>query len=216
MIPMFNLIMNSLLLVQQELSLFDPNYTASRRLNFRYWISKFESWVSNDRFGLLQAYDNISKFIIQYCAFSRDALDDSLCWWEILLRYYFHIDLRNIMRKYTRSPIVSAGLTYRLDRLKNRASKFSGPPAKVYAIFNSVIELSHLCCHNVLYFLNNPSVIFLTQLHLISEYFRILNTPRHPRLYSNWLNTLPSSSSPEGVVLGEMPHKWNSLGPLLI
>ena len=36
-------------------------------------------------------------------------------------------------------------------------SKFRGPPAKVYNIFNTVIELSHLCCHNVLYFLNNPS-----------------------------------------------------------
>ena len=44
-------------------------------------------------------------------------------------------------------------------------------------IFNTVIGLSHLCCHNVLYFLNNPSVIILSQLHFISEYCRILNTP---------------------------------------
>ena len=51
-----------------------------------------------------------------------------------------------------------------------------GPPAKVCIIFNTVIGLSHLCCHNVMYFLNNPSIIFLTQLHSISEYSRILNT----------------------------------------
>jgi hypothetical protein len=46
-----------------------------------------------------------------------------------------------------------------------------------------LLDFSHLCCHNVLYFLNNPSVIFLTQLHSISEYCRILNTPPHLRLY---------------------------------
>jgi hypothetical protein len=63
----------------------------------------------------------------------------------------------------------SAGFTYRLDRLKPRASKFRGPPVKVY-IFNTVIELSHLCCHNILYFLNNHSGIFLTQLHSIAEF----------------------------------------------
>ena len=79
----------------------------------------------------------------------------------------------------------SAGFTYRLDRLKPRVSKFRGPPAKVYIIFNTVIRLSHLCCHSVLYFLINPSVILLTQLHCISEYCRILNTPHHLRLYSN-------------------------------
>jgi hypothetical protein len=77
----------------------------------------------------------------------------------------------------------SAGFTYRLDRLKPRASKFRGPPAKVYNIFNTVIRLSHLCCHSVLYFLINPSVILLTQLHCISEYCRILNTPHHLCLY---------------------------------
>jgi hypothetical protein len=38
----------------------------------------------------------------------------------------------------------SAGFPYRLDRLKPRASKFMGPPSKVYNIFNTVIELSHL------------------------------------------------------------------------
>jgi hypothetical protein len=34
-------------------------------------------------------------------------------------------------------PIPSAGFTYRLDRLKPRASTFRGPPAKVYTIFNT-------------------------------------------------------------------------------
>ena len=70
--------------------------------------------------------------------------------------------------------MLSAIFTYRLDRLKPRASECMGPPAKVYNIFNTVIVLSHLCCHNVLCFLNNPSVIFLTQLHSISAYCRIL------------------------------------------
>jgi hypothetical protein len=77
----------------------------------------------------------------------------------------------------------SAGFTYRLDRLKPTTSKFRGPPVKVYNIINTVIGLSHLCCHNVLYFLINPSEIFLTQLHSILEYCRILNTPHHLRLY---------------------------------
>jgi hypothetical protein len=105
--------------------------------------------------------------------------------------------------------ICSAGFTYRPDRLKPRTSNFRGPPAKVYHIFNNVIGLSHLCCHNVLYFLNKPSVIFLTQLHSISEYCRILNTPHHHlRLYWNWLSTLKVGN-------WEGPHKWISLGPLL-
>ena len=80
-------------------------------------------------------------------------------------------------------PPFSARFTYRLDRLKPRASRFRGPPTKVYTMFHTVIGLSHLCCHNVLYFLNNHSVIFLTQLHSISEYYRILNTPNHLFLY---------------------------------
>ena len=100
----------------------------------------------------------------------------------------------------------SAGITYRLNRLKPRASKFTGPPTKVYNIVNTVIGLSHLCCHSIMYFLNNPSVIFLTQLHSISEYCRILNIPHHLHLYWNWLNTLPSSSIREGVELGGASH----------
>jgi hypothetical protein len=39
----------------------------------------------------------------------------------------------------------SAGFTYRLDRLKPRDSKFRGPPAKVYNIFNTVIRNFCVC-----------------------------------------------------------------------
>ena len=67
-----------------------------------------------------------------------------------------------------------------LRAVKPRASKFRGPLTKVYTLFNTVIGLSHLCCYNVLYFLSNPSVIFL--IHFISEYCRILKTPNHLRL----------------------------------
>ena len=52
-----------------------------------------------------------------------------------------------------------------------------GLPVKVNSIFNTVIGLSHLCCHSVLYFLNKLSVIFLTQLHHISE---LLQNVKHP------------------------------------
>jgi hypothetical protein len=40
--------------------------------------------------------------------------------------------------------IFSAGFTYRLDRLRPRASQFRGPPAKVYNIFNTVIGVPDL------------------------------------------------------------------------
>jgi hypothetical protein len=89
--------------------------------------------------------------------------------------------------------VSSAEFTY---WLKPRVSTFR------FIIFSTVIGLSHLCCHNVLYFLNNPLVIFLTQLHSISDYCRILSTPHHLCLYWNWLNQLPSSSSREGGELG--------------
>ena len=120
---------------------------------------------------------------------------------------------RSLTSIHDRSPtclgtetLFSVGFTYRLDRLKPRASTFRGPPAKVYFLFNVFIGLSHLCCHNVLYLLSNPSVIFLTQLDSISEYCRIWNIPHHLRLYSNWLNTLPSFSSRESGELGGVSH----------
>ena len=62
---------------------------------------------------------------------------------------------------YTVELVSSAGFTYGLDRLKPVTSKFRGRLAKVYTIFNTVIGLSHLKAV-ITYFLNNPSVIFLT------------------------------------------------------
>jgi hypothetical protein len=46
-------------------------------------------------------------------------------------------------------------------------------------IILTLIGLSKICCHYILYFLSNPSVSFLTLLHSISEYCRILSTPHH-------------------------------------
>jgi len=71
----------------------------------------------------------------------------------------------------------------------------------MYHIFNTVIGLSHLC--TVLSkqpFSNFPYTVAL--------HFRILHSFKQPSSssssspYWNWLNTLPSSSSREGVELG--------------
>jgi hypothetical protein len=48
--------------------------------------------------------------------------------------------------------------------------------------FYTFIGLSHVCCHNVMYFLNNPSVIFLTQLQSISEY------SKHPLIINAFID----------------------------
>jgi len=89
------------------------------------------------------------------------------------------------------------GFTYGLDRLKSKASKCKGPLVNVYNIVGAVIGLYYFCCRSALYSLNNPSVFFFAQLHSILEYYRILNTRHHPRLYSKWLNTLQSVYSHE-------------------
>ena len=123
----------------------------------------------------------------------------------VISSYLFNLlffDFRTTKSMYIKEGCPVPDLPIGAIGLKPRASKFRGSPAKVYNIFNTVIGLFHSCCHKVVYFLNNPSVIFLTQLHSISENCRILNTPYHLRLYSNWLNTLPSSSSREGGELG--------------
>ena len=65
----------------------------------------------------------------------------------------------------------SAGFTYRLDRLKPRASKFRGPPVKVYNIFKTVIGLSHLSFHKKSF----SSFPYTVALH-----FRILQNFKHP------------------------------------
>jgi len=59
----------------------------------------------------------------------------------------------------------------------------------VHTNVDSVIGHSYICCHSALYSLNNLSVIFFVQLHLISEYCRILNTLHRSRLYANKLTT---------------------------
>ena len=38
----------------------------------------------------------------------------------------------------------NAGFTYRFDRLKHRASKFRGPPAKVYIFLTLLLDF-HTC-----------------------------------------------------------------------
>jgi hypothetical protein len=52
-----------------------------------------------------------------------------------------------------------------------------GTPVKVFYYFNTVIRLSHLCCHNVLYVLNNPSNNFT---YTVALHFRILRNFKHP------------------------------------
>jgi hypothetical protein len=66
-------------------------------------------------------------------------------------RFWYETDDRDI--------ITSAGFTYRLNMLKPRASTFRGPAAQLYNIFNIVIGLSHLCCHNILYFLKTLQIV---------------------------------------------------------
>ena len=160
---------------------------------FRIWLftkgEDTESRVSVDEHGEKVGIKCIFRLVIRY---------PLLLHYRTRLKHNVYKGLLYIFN----IAIGSAGFPYRLNRLKSRASKFRRPPAKVYNIFNTVIGLFHSCCHKVVYFLNNPSVIFLTQLHSISENCRILDTHHHLRLYSNWLNTLPSSSSREGGELG--------------
>ena len=60
-----------------------------------------------------------------------------------------------------------------IGSIKSRASPFWGfRLTKVHTFFNTVIELSHLRCHNVLYFLNDPYTFAL--------HFRILQNIKHP------------------------------------
>ena len=79
--------------------------------------------------------------------------------------FYFNIHIQFSLAVTSKQCLIS----YRLDRLKPRASTFRGPP-NIFNIFNAVIGLSHLSCHNVLYFLNNPSVIFITQFQNMVEF----------------------------------------------
>ena len=95
------------------------------------------------------------------------------------------------------SGFISAGFTYKLDRVKHRVPKFRG-----HIFFDTIIGLSHLSCHSVLYFLSNPSLIFLAEMHTISEYCRILITSDHLHFHWNWLSTIPFSSCREDEEFG--------------
>jgi len=118
-------------------------------------------------------------------------------WWPCYNVYFINISS-------SRGPGSSSACSaYCASGLKPRASNFSGPPSKVYNIFDTVIGLSYLCCHSALYSLNNPSVIFLAQLHSISEYCRILINPHHRRLYSN---TFSSSRVVTTIEADELPR----------
>ena len=46
----------------------------------------------------------------------------------------------NIQQVFKVKDVASAGFTYRLDRLKPRASKFRGPPAKVYNVLILLLD----------------------------------------------------------------------------
>ena len=129
--------------------------------------------------SILQIHKTHKIIFTSYNSFGLDSVRE---WCD---RVYATIKLpQNRISAYHLAVCVpSVGFTYSLDKLKTRASKFRGSPDKVYNMFNTVIGLSHICCYSVLYFLNNPSVIFLTQLHSISEYCRILNTPHLLRLF---------------------------------
>jgi hypothetical protein len=89
--------------------------------------------------------------------------------------YFFYLELRSIYRTVY-MPTDSARFTYRLNRLKPRASKFRGPPAKVYIIFNIVIGFSHLCCHNVIVLFKQP---FSNFPYTVALHFRILQNFKH-------------------------------------
>ena len=107
---------------------------------FRIWLftkgEDTESRVSVDEHGEKVGIKCIFRLVIRYplLLHHRTRLKNNV--YKGLL-YIFNI------------AIGSAGFPYWLNRLKSRASKFRRPPAKVYIIFNTVIGLSHLCCHNV-------------------------------------------------------------------
>jgi len=87
--------------------------------------------------------------------------------------------------------LCSAGFTYKLDRLKPRASKFRWFPTKVYNIFNTVIGLSQQP------FSNFPYTVAL--------HFRILQNFKHPSSSSPLLKLIKHTSiflSREGGELG--------------
>ena len=53
----------------------------------------------------------------------------------------------------------NAGFTYRLDKAEAQGFKIEGSSGQGVYFFNTVIGLSHLCCHSILYSLSNLSRI---------------------------------------------------------
>lgn len=60
----------------------------------------------------------------------------------------------------------------------SNASKYRRPPAKVYASFETIIGLSYLSCHNVLYYLPNTSLVSNVHCTVALLYSNSLNTQR--------------------------------------
>ena len=54
------------------------------------------------------------------------------------------ISPQNCTIYYELPTMNNAGFTYRFDRLKHRASKFRGPPAKVYIFLTLLLDF-HTC-----------------------------------------------------------------------
>jgi len=146
-----------------------------RRPYGRFFLMHFQaSWLLMSVTNALKRtfrkrFMNKSKICIEKChkhAFTQRHTHTHIyiymcvCVNVLLVFVYIHILIvRNRTIPIDISHVSSAGFSYRIDRLKPRASRFRGPPAKVYISFNAVIWLPYLCCHNVLYFINNSSVI---------------------------------------------------------
>ena len=79
--------------------------------------------------------------------------------------------------------IASARFTYKLDR----------PLAKVYNIFNTVIGLSHLCCHNILDTVLSKQP-FSDFRYTVALHFRILQNFKHPSSSSPLLKLIKHTS----------------------
>jgi hypothetical protein len=78
-----------------------------------------------------------------------------------------------------------------------------GYSQRVYYFWHCHYTFIHTCMLSEgIVFLKQPFSNFPCTVALRSESCRILNTPHHCRLNSNWLSNLPSSSSRESVEFG--------------
>jgi hypothetical protein len=114
-----------------------------------------------------------------------------LLWFILQISYiskliYFYQDVSLLFI----NAMSSAGFTYRLDRLKPRFSKFRGPPAKVYNIFNTVIGLSLMLSQRTV-LLKQP---FSNFPYTVALHFRILQTFKHPSSFLPLLKLIKKTS----------------------